>query len=190
MTITRQESDTQLMRRVQAGDLDRLAELYRRHHAGLRGFLFRICGDAAGADDLVQTVFLRILRHRKHFRGQGSFAAWMYRIARNSALDRIKSEKLRSPAPFPRGNNEPRDPHPDAESCARHRERLDILEEAFRRLSRGEREVLSLSKIDGLSGREIAAILGCSAGAVKVRVFRAMGELRRLVRSMENGVLP
>jgi len=175
------------MRRVQAGDLDRLAVLYSRHHARLRGFLFRICGDAAGAEDLVQTVFLRILRHREHFKGKGSFASWMYRIARNSALDRIKSEKLRSPGPFPQGGDEPRDPNPDAESCAGHRERLDILEAAFRRLSRKQREVLSLSKVDGLSGGEIADILGCSTGAVKVRIFRAMGELRRLVQSMENG---
>jgi len=177
------------MRRVQAGDLDLLSVLYARHHTRLRAFLFRIHGDGAVVDDLVQTVFLRILRHRDRFAGRGSFAAWMYRIARNSALDWLKSEGLRQTNPLPEGYREPRDPGPDAEQAAHNRERRNILANAFGRLSRNEREILALSKVEGLTGREIATVLGCTTGAVKVRVFRAMQELRRQVR-MDNGEQP
>jgi len=183
--MTERETDIQLMRRVQAGDLDMLQVLYSRHHLRLRTFLYRFTGNSVHSEDIVQTVFLRILKHRDGFSGKGSFSAWIYRIARNAALDRIKSESLRRTSSLT--DLDPPWSGANAHDQAETSEKWSMLEQALRNLRPDRREVLSLSKVDCLTCREIAAILGCREGTVKVRIFRAMRELREEVDRLRNG---
>lgn len=179
------KTDIQLMRRVQAGDFDMLQVLYARHHLRLRSFLYRFTGSVPASEDIVQTVFLRVLKHRDGFSGKGSVSAWIYRIARNAALDRIKSEALRRATSLT--DIDPPWPGANAHDQAEEKEKWSLLERAFRNLSAGQREVLSLSKVDCLTCREIGSILGIRENTVKVRVFRAMQALRDEVSRLGNG---
>ena len=72
---------------VRTGDAGQLGRLFERHHVTLFEFLYRTTGDRTGAEDLVQDVFVRILKYRHTYRDGSSFVTWMYRIARNARAD-------------------------------------------------------------------------------------------------------
>ena len=87
MAQTADYSDRQLMLAARAGELAALDALFLRHHRRLYGFLARLTGDRHAAEDLVQEVFLKVLRFRTTYTGDGEFVAWLFRIARNVAAD-------------------------------------------------------------------------------------------------------
>jgi RNA polymerase sigma-70 factor (ECF subfamily) len=170
--------DDALMHHVAAGDVAKLGILFERHHRRVHAFFARLTGAPALAEDLTQEVFMRILRYRTTFRGDAPFSAWMYRLARNVASDhfarrRALTEPLAEAA-------EPVSSEPLASEALEHGERLARVRRSFRELAPEKRELLVLARFQGLPHAEIAEILGCSAGAVKVRVHRALRELRAL----------
>ncbi len=171
-------SDTQLMEAVRAGDLGRLGELFERHHRRLYLYCRRLSGDAAAAEDLVQEIFMRLLRYRESYRPDAEFAPWLYTLARHACLDHLR----RAPAGMVSDTDlgEPASPAPGAEADAAGREAARLLQRAFRRLPDKERELLVLARLEGRRYQEIAAVLGCSVGAVKVRVHRAVRKLHDL----------
>ena len=73
-------TDEALMRAVRDGDVARLGELFERHHRSVFDFLVRMTGDRASAEDMVQDVFVRMLKYRATFRDDGRFETWMFRI--------------------------------------------------------------------------------------------------------------
>src|SRR5688572_29675544 len=75
------------MTAVRSGDLAKLGLLFERYHLPLFDFLARMTGDRTAAEDLVQDIFVRILKYRATFRDDGSFETWLYRIARNARAD-------------------------------------------------------------------------------------------------------
>ena len=83
-------TDETLMEAVRNGDLAKLGILFERHHRALFDFLVRMTGSASTAEDLVQDVFVRVLKYRATWRGEGRFDTWLFRIARNA---RITSER-------------------------------------------------------------------------------------------------
>ncbi len=128
------------------------------------------------AEDLVQEAFLRVLRHAATFDARSPFRPWLYRIARNLLADH-HSRRGREPlAPLEAAelHDEGADPHAHAEARQDHAR----LETALARLSFEQRELLLLSRDPDLSYTELAALYGCSAGALKVRVHRALQALR------------
>ena len=80
-------TDEALMIAVRSGDLDCLSALFQRHYRTLYGFLYRMTQERSVAEDLVQEVFARILKYRHTYEDEGTFEAWLYRIARNSYYD-------------------------------------------------------------------------------------------------------
>lgn len=171
--------DEQLMQALGDGDLAGLAELYRRHMGKVHALCYRLTGSAETADDMVQETFLRVIRHRGSFRGQARFTTWLYRIARNVCVDHLQASRrrwrTRERYRVAVGNPE----HVEAPGD------LAVLTRALARLPREKREALVLSRYYDLSHAEIAEIVGCSVGAVKVRVHRALKELRKIVEAME-----
>jgi RNA polymerase sigma-70 factor (ECF subfamily) len=162
---------------VRDGDLDQLGILFDRHHRRLFAFFVRSTGSPAASDDLVQEVFLRILRYRKSFRPESRFSTWMYQIARNARIDHAKrhgrdvcvdDEVLAGALP---------EVGP-ADAPARQDE--DLLRRALACLDPEKRELLVLARLEGLKHSEIGEVLGCEPGAVKVRLFRAVKELRHI----------
>src|SRR5215216_3995059 len=75
------------MRAVREGDLGHLGVLFERYHLPLFDFLSRMTGDRTAAEDLVQDIFVRILKYRATYRDGGSFETWLFRIARNARAD-------------------------------------------------------------------------------------------------------
>src|SRR5688500_20231791 len=83
------------MRAVRDGDIGQLGVLFERYHGPVFDFLSRMTGDRLAAEDMVQDVFIRILKYRGTFRDEGSFETWLFRIARNARADYFRQ---RTPA--------------------------------------------------------------------------------------------
>jgi RNA polymerase sigma factor (sigma-70 family) len=177
------ESDDRLMVGVQQGRVSLLGVLFERHHRALFNFFVRLTGNRQTSDDLVQEVFLRILRYRVSYRPQSQFRTWMFHLARNVHIDRFKAS--RGEVGLADVALEPIDPgEPTVDRLQRSSEAA-LLRRALLRLPADKREVLVLSRFHGLSYAEVGDVLGCEVGAVKVRVFRAMQQLRRIVSELE-----
>ena len=163
-------------------------EIYEKFHPGILRFLARLVGEEE-AEDVAQEVFLRVDRGLEGFRGESSIGTWIYRIARNAALDRLRSRPawLESTRQLQTHGSE-KDPEggmiqiPDeGASLERYligkemseciRGRVDTLPESYRR-------VLLLSELAGMTNAEIASAIGVSEGAVKIRLHRARALLR------------
>jgi RNA polymerase sigma factor (sigma-70 family) len=186
-------SDEDLMALAGAGDRPALETLFERHHRGLYRFFRRTAGRApAGGDDpsdLVQEVFLRVMRYAYAFRPEGSFRGWLYRIARNAAADARRAAARRVALVDDAATD--RDAQdsgtgPDLERVERV-ESVERLSAALGRLSDADREVLLLARFEGLSGAELAESLECSPGAARVRLHRALARLRALYLEHEIG---
>jgi len=169
-------TDIELMTRVRDGDVRQLAHLFARHHVRLYNFYLRLTGDRESSEDMTQEVFFRMLKYRHTFRGDGEFIAWMYHLARNVHLDSRRrtdtvagGEAEEIPAA---------DPH--AHDLMERKEGADLVRAALARLPIEKREVLLLSRYEGMRYDAIAELLGCSVEAVKVRVHRALQELRTI----------
>ena len=163
------------MLKVKAGDLDRMGLLFERHYRPLFGFLYRMTADRENSEDMVQNVFLRMLKYRHTFRGDGEFRTWMYHLARNVLND------------FHKGNKRKTDPLEDqfseivdnsGENHLDEEEQVHLLNRALSRLSEENREILVLSRYQELPYSEIAQILNLSEANVRVRIHRAMAQLK------------
>jgi RNA polymerase sigma-70 factor (ECF subfamily) len=82
--VASEPTDSQLMEAVRGGELGQLGLLFERHHRRLYGFCRRLTGSPTAAEDLVQEIFMRLLRYRESYRPGAEFAPWMYTLARNA----------------------------------------------------------------------------------------------------------
>lgn len=163
---------------VRDGELDALGDLFERHHGPLHGFLVKLTGNHATAEDVTQTVFQRMLKYRHTYRDDGSFTAWMYHLARRCAADHFRKAHATPYATDPADLQDQPDDAPHAAQQAAVQDDHALLRAALDRLDREDREVLLLARFQELSFAEIAGILECSVGAAKVRAHRAVRELR------------
>lgn len=177
------QSDEDLMSGVRQGDLRGLGQLFERHHVHLFNFVLRLTGDRPQSEDLVQEVFFRILRYRQTYRDGTSFATWMYQIARNARVDLLRKKRpevgveLEALAPADRG------PTPAERAVASQQEAL--LRRSLALLPEDKREVLVLSRYQNLPHEQIAEVLKCEVATVKVRVFRAVQELKKIYHALQ-----
>ena len=173
------------MMKVKNGDLDKLGLLYERHKRNLFGFFYNLGNNPSVSEDLVQNVFMRILKYRKSYKGEGSFTAWMFSMARNVNHDHhIKVSKQNISR-----NIAPEDAEMGSEDILNESIEKSgnsvLLRRAIALLPKDKREVLLLCKYRELKIHEVAEILGCTEGAVKVRTHRAIKELRTIFLQLE-----
>ena len=168
--------DSQLMGRVRDGDVALLGELFERHHQRLFHFFLRLARSRSAAEDLVQEVFVRMLKYRHTFRAESEFVPWMFTLARNAATDlyRARPKELQPNADAP----EPEAPLAHPIAGIERAEQETRLRRALARLDPAKREILLLARFSELKYDRIAEQFGISEGAVKVRVHRAMKELK------------
>ena len=175
-------TDEQLMLALGGGELAAFDTLFRRHYATVHALCARLTSSGEAADDLAQETFLRILRHRSTFRGDALFTTWMYSIARNVCINYMQSVKRSrltatqwvEARAFAGGT-----------AGEESGDQRSILAEAFERLPSDKREVLVLCRYHDLPFEEVGKILGCSAGAARVRAHRALAALRELCVDLE-----
>jgi RNA polymerase sigma-70 factor, ECF subfamily len=177
-------TDNALMLKVKDGDLDRLGLLFERYKRPLYGFFYGMNRDAELSEDLVQNVFFRVLKYRYLFRGEGDFRTWIFHIARNVSHDNFRKNKIQKKDSLENwqerlGTDENRATEYEKS------EELQLLSMAMDRLPEDKREILMMSKYQDKKYKEIGDVLGCSEGAVKVKVFRALQELKAVYKQLE-----
>ncbi|HSL84379.1 MAG TPA: RNA polymerase sigma factor [Thermoanaerobaculia bacterium] len=183
------DPDAELLARVAAGDAAAFEDLVRRHQDRVLGVCQRLLGDREEARDAAQEVFLKVFRKAGSYRPRGKVYTWLYRIAVNHCLNRLRRRKVVRFLSFgalgetgggPAGGalaTDPPDPAPDPHAALEARRRWAATRRAIDRLPEGQRAVLVLAKLEGLAYKEIAEVLGITVGAVESRLFRAMRTL-------------
>lgn len=169
-------TDEELMERFCNGEHDAFEVLFARHAGRMQVFLTRMVRDGSLAEDLLQTTFLSVIRARGRFERGTRFAPWLLTIAANAARDALRrrrhieafsQESPSEPPSVPPGVGDP--------GIRKH------IEEALQRLPVDQREAVVLSKVEGWSFEEIAALRGISVGAARVRAHRGYEKLRLLL---------
>jgi RNA polymerase sigma-70 factor (ECF subfamily) len=169
--------DTQALQRAAAGDAAALNQLVRLHQSQIRGFLLRLTGGRhALADDLAQETFLHAWRKIGQFRGDGSFAGWLLRIAWSRYLMEARRHKRERTVEADDTAIDPRSGHDD---------RLDLTR-AMTKLAPTERAALTLCYALGYSHPEAGAILKIPLGTLKSHVLRGREKLQILMSDREN----
>ncbi len=155
-------------------------------------YLTRLVGESE-AEDLAQEVFVKVNQGLKTFRGEAQVSTWIYRIATNVALDRLRSSSFqRTPhkghgvVSVPEGEITRQDKDawtgerpPSVEASLIREEMNECIRNFVENLPANNRTVLVLSELEGLKDSEIAEIVGVSLNAVKIRLHRARAKLRR-----------
>jgi len=183
-------ADEELMAAYQQGDTRAFEMLLKRHRRPVFNFLYRQVGDGNLAEDLLQDVFLRVIRSAARYSPRAKFTTWLYTIARNLCVDNARRAKHRRHASLdatlgkdPDGKQTLLDkvPHggPAVDRQAMGGELRQHLQEAIASLGDDQREVFLMREQLNLPFKEIAEIIGCPENTVKSRMRYALEHLRR-----------
>jgi RNA polymerase sigma-70 factor, ECF subfamily len=183
-------NDHSTVRAVLAGDKEAYGALVRAHSATVFRVAFRIVGNEADAEEIVQETFLRGYQRLAGFEGRSGFGTWIYRIAVNCALNRISQSGVK--AEYRHGEeNDPEQKIVQVAASTANPERMLLSREiataqaqAMQRLTSTERTAFVLRHMEGCSTDEIATALGIDPNAAKQAVFRAVQKLRRELASL------
>ena len=178
-------SDNQIMLKVKAGDLDKLALLYERYKNRLFAFFYKMNRNTNLCEDMVQVVFMKVLHSKHGFTGEGEFSMWLYTIARNVSCDHYRKNKNQFSDIDDYSNSLVSKSNLEQELT--DDEELNLLQKALDKLNIEQKEVLVMSRYEKLKYKQIAEILSVSEGAVKMKVRRALVELRRVYLKLEQG---
>lgn len=175
-------TDNAVMAQVSGGEVAKMAVLFERHYRALFRYFLSMNRNRELSEDLVQDVFFRMLRYRASYDPRQSFTAWMYQIARNANVDQAQKRKAEVVGidEFDERRPEPASGAPGPEEIAAKDQNVALLKRALEMLPQEKREILVLSRFNEMKYEEIALVLGCEAGTVKVRVFRAMRALEQI----------
>lgn len=177
-------TDQSLMLAVADGDVAQLGVLFERYHLQLFNYLLRLTGNRQMSEDLVQDVFMRILKYRHSWQSECPFRTWMFQIARNVRIDHFQ-RNLPNAVSLDDQVEEFVCPLPRPDAAAERKDDMRIMLEALERLPEERREVLLLRGFQGLKFEEIANVLKCSVNTIKGRAFIAIRELRAAVNQLK-----
>jgi RNA polymerase sigma-70 factor, ECF subfamily len=178
--MTQDDTDQQLVERVQAGDRSAFDLLVLKYQHRVLKLVGRFVSDAAEAEDVAQEAFIKAYRALASFRGDSAFYTWLYRIAINTAKNALVSSRRR-PVDFDLDLQDPEqyDRHArlkDAdtpEGVLLTEEIRQVVEHAMEQLPEDLRTAIVLRELEGLSYEEIAEAMDCPVGTVRSRIFRA-----------------
>ena len=181
MSAAETEADSDIVRRARAGDQRAFSQLMGRHKHWVYRFVRRYVGDADEAFDVVQDAFVSAMSNLHRYDTDRPFDAWLRRIALNKCRDRGRREAVRRA--FGLSRKGPEDTEAVADTAA-HADQalassvaLKTLHQAIAALPAALKEPLVLTVLEGLSQKEAGVLLGLSAKAVEVRVYRAKRQL-------------
>jgi len=178
-------SDGNLIRRAQGGDEQAFATLYELHKKRVYAVCLRMTKDVADAEDLTQEAFLQVFRSIHSFRGDSAFSTWLYRIAVNAVLMKLRRRKR----PTVVSLDEPMSA--DSSSLKREVGKPDprlggavdriALRRAVAELPTGCRQIFELHEVEGYQHHEIAGLLQCSVGNSKSQLHKAKMKMRDIL---------
>lgn len=171
-------NDEQLMQGLSQGRLACGAVLFERYQKALVNYFHRLCGRVDWSEDLSQITFERIIRYRHTYRIDLPFRAWMYQIARSQLSDYYKRHGRELGGIY--GEDYRFGQEAPVSQKLESSEQRDILQKALAALPVEYREVLMLTRYQGMKYQEAGQALGISEGAVKVKVHRAIQQLKTL----------
>lgn len=180
-------SDNRLMEEVKEGKVEKMAVLFEKHHVALFNFFMRLTGNRNISEDLVQDVFMRMLKYRTTYQGRSKFTLWMYQIARNAHIDYLRKKK--DALPLDEQWTDPITTDNSPEEKLEGGQEVQILRQALARLPLKKREVLILSRYQNLKYKEIAELMDCHIGTVKAHVHRAIKELGKIYFEIQGGTV-
>jgi RNA polymerase sigma-70 factor (ECF subfamily) len=175
-------SDEEVVRRVRAGEVALFEVLVRRHNTRAYRTARAILRNESDAEDAMQSAWLHAYQHIGEFAGAAAFSTWLIRIAANEALGRLRRKGRLVPIEDAEAEEErTMDPirRDGPEDSAAAREAVRLLERAVDELPPGYSSVFMLREVEQLSTRETAQALSLGEEAVKVRLHRAKGMLRK-----------
>lgn len=184
-TAAAERSDETLMLAVAKGDLNAFEQLVKRHQNRVYRLCYKLLGTDEDAWDIAQEVFIKVYSARESYVENAKFTTWLYRIANNASIDRIRqfkrSEKVVSMEDM---TVEPeldtsRSPH---EEAVLGELRGDVTE-ALAQLSERQRGMIVLKYYEGASIKEIADIFECASGTVKATLFQGLRNMRQFLKS-------
>jgi RNA polymerase sigma-70 factor (ECF subfamily) len=177
MSIPEQDRDDVLLRRAAKGDQESFTLLYRRHQAALYRFALRMTGNAWGAEEVVQDVFMTLMREpKKYDSGRGPVGAYLYGIARNRVMKHLERLPREQSLEETNGNgtytSEAAVNRFTPAHWAEQQERSDRVRAAVLDLPAEFREAVVLCELEELSYEEAAQISGCPIGTIRSRLHR------------------
>ncbi len=182
-TASPRQDDLALAERCRQGELGAFEELYRTHAGRLHSLAFRMVGNAADAEDLLQEIFLSAHRKLESFRGESTLGTWLYRLAVNLCLDYLRSRAGRASHLTDPLDDELGRPEPGGRSLADRTVSKMDLERALAQLPVGCRTAFVLHDVEGLEHKEIGEVMGIAEGTSKSQVHKARLRLRSLLAS-------
>jgi RNA polymerase sigma-70 factor, ECF subfamily len=182
-----EQTDDELVRLAQEGDVDAFAEIVRRHERRVRIVLLRILDDTRDVEEAVQDAFVQAWRNLDRYRGDAALFTWLYRIGVNAALARTRRKEhattdLDSLAAEPVADV-PANALP--EGAAEAHELHARVVAALAQVPFEQREAVVLRDLAGLSNQEVADALGVSLAAAKSRIHRGRLALRDTLKPLE-----
>ncbi len=189
--MTQDDSDQQLVERVQAGDKSAFDLLVRKYQHRVLKLVGRFVSGAAEAEDVAQEAFLKAYRALASFRGDSAFYTWLYRIAINTAKNALVSNRRR-PVDFDLDLQDPEqfDRHArlkegdTPEGVLLTEEIRQVVERAMEQLPEDLRTAIILRELEGMSYEEIAEAMDCPVGTVRSRIFRAREAIDRKLKPL------
>src|SRR4051794_23017461 len=171
--------DAHLAVAASRGDDAAFAALYGRYAPRIEGYLARLLSDRHLAEDVTHEVFVSALRRLRQDRPPIAFGPWLFRIARNAAIDVHRRAQLARHVPLGDDAEDVAGAGDAPEDAAEIRHRISLLLGALDGLTESHRNVLVLRELEGMSNGEIAERMGITRPAVEALLFRARGRVRR-----------
>src|ERR1700752_1134798 len=178
----RPESERSLVQRAQAGDEQAFATLFQGHKKRVYSVCLLMTKDIAEAEDLTQEAFLQVFRSVGSFRGDSAFSTWLYRVAVNTVLMKLRRRKTPPLVSLdePVSAESPSLKRDVGKADPRLTGTIDriALDRAIEELPTGCRQIFDLHEVEGYQHHEIAEILRCSIGNSKSQLHKAKMKMR------------
>ena len=166
-------------------DSTSLNVIFEQHHRRILAAAYRVTGNVSDAEDVLQTVFLRLARKEEGPGPSESLGPYLHRAAVNAALDMIRSRRRARAVPLEDGEGDRhRDPSPGPEQRRNSREVHELVRSALTHISRRAAEMFTLRYLEGYTNKDIARMMSTSQTAVGVTLHRARGQLREALGSL------
>lgn len=177
--------DHSLMLKVKEGEVEKLNLLYKRYSRRFFGFFYGMTNDGATSEDLVQNVFMRILKYKHTYKENGDFEVWAFQMARNVHHDHYRKNKRYAFQEDMNPYEERLSENKNQEFEMEKRDELNYLKKALANLSEEKRELIELVRFQKVKYAKVAKMLGVTESAIKVRVHRILKELRESYIKMD-----